>query len=69
MTDDELVAAAAPFIRHLLARDLIRARCTPDGEFFTVLLATPEDKALAARLKKDLRSLPPMRSFKDGTKH
>ncbi|MGH9444147.1 MAG: hypothetical protein ACRD3O_00130 [Terriglobia bacterium] len=69
MTDDELLAAAAPLVRQLLHRDLMRGTLNPDDETFTVLLASPDNKALAAQLAEDLRSLPPMPSFKDKTKH
>jgi len=39
MTDDELIAAAAPLLRQLLERDLLRVRFDSDDEAFTVLLA------------------------------
>ena len=56
MTDDELIDAAFPLLRQLLERDLLRASLDKDGETFTLLFASPKDKALAERL----RSLPPL---------
>ncbi|MGO9261141.1 MAG: hypothetical protein ACLQU1_33260 [Bryobacteraceae bacterium] len=69
MTDDESLAAAAPYVRQLLLGGLMRRIPNSDGESFTVYLAAPEDEATAAQLAEAVRSLPPMLVLKDEIKH
>ena len=69
MTDEELVLAADPYVRELLARDLLRGRPDEDGETFTVFLAWPtEHKPPPPYFTDEAR---PMRMLilKDDTKH
>lgn len=65
MTDDELIAAAAPLLRALLERGLLRGRLNADTDTFTLLVAEPSDE----RLADELRSLPPLPHFTNDTKH
>jgi hypothetical protein len=68
MTDDELLAAAAPLLRHLLERDLLRVRLDSDSDTFTVLIAEPGDEDLAEQVRA-LLPLPPVPRLIEDTKH
>lgn len=68
MTDDELLAAAAPLLRQLLERDLLRGRLDRDDDTFTLLIAEPGDEDLAKQLRS-LPPLPPLPRLADDTKH
>jgi hypothetical protein len=68
MSDEELVTAADPYVRELLARDLMRGIPDEDGEGFTVYLCWPAE-GKEPPFADPARPMPQMLILKDDTKH